>query len=187
MRYPKIIPAGSRIEPFALSIDIAPTVLELAGPQAAGRRDGRSLTPLFASTPRNWRNDFLIEYYSDTVFPRILKMGYRAVRNQRWKYIQFQDLEGCDELYDLESDQFEMTNLIRAPQAHGMLARMRGRLHGWRARSFAAAPDGVSSRNTAVRALARPEGLSLSEVSDEQRSGTAQVPDKDGCVGRGHW
>jgi N-acetylglucosamine-6-sulfatase len=132
MRYPKSIPAGSRIEPFALSIDIAPTVLELAGPQAASRRDGRSLTPLFASTPRNWRNDFLIEYYSDTVFPRILKMGYRAVRNQRWKYIQFQDLEGCDELYDLESDPFEMTNLIRAPQAHGMLARMRGRLQALR-------------------------------------------------------
>jgi arylsulfatase A-like enzyme len=59
-------------------------------------------------------------------------MGYRAVRNQRWKYIQFQDLEGCDELYDLESDPFEMTNLIRAPQAHGMLARMRGRLQALR-------------------------------------------------------
>jgi N-acetylglucosamine-6-sulfatase len=132
MRYPNRIRAGSRVHPFALSIDIAPTVMELAGVKDGGRRDGRSLTPVFASAPTNWRDDFLIEYYSDTVFPRIVKMGYRAVRDRRWKYIQFQDLKGCDELYDLESDPFEMTNLIGAPRAQAMLARMRDRLQALR-------------------------------------------------------
>lgn len=132
MRYPKRIRAGTRIQPFALSIDIAPTVLEVAGVSGSGRMDGRSLAPLFASATGKWRDDFLIEYYSDTVFPRMLKMGYRAVRNQRWKYIQYQDLEGCDELYNLENDSFEMTNLIRAPQAQGVLSRMRDRLHALR-------------------------------------------------------
>ena len=127
MRYPKRIRAGSRIAPFALSTDIAPTVLDLAGAQG-GAMDGRSLAPLFAGQPRNWRDDFLIEYYSDTVFPRIFKMGYRAVRGRRWKYIQFRELDGCDELYDLESDPFEMTNLIAASGAQSALARMRERL-----------------------------------------------------------
>jgi len=31
-------------------------------------------------------------------------MGYRAVRTERWKYIHYLELEGMDELYDLEVD-----------------------------------------------------------------------------------
>ena len=72
------------------------------------------------------REDFLIEYYSDTVFPRIRNMGYQSVRTQRWKYIHYVDLADADELYDLVNDPYEMTNRIgdrRAP-----LAEMQRRL-----------------------------------------------------------
>jgi N-acetylglucosamine-6-sulfatase len=72
------------------------------------------------------RDDFLIEYYSDTVYPRIRNMGYQAVRTQRWKYIHYVDLAEADELYDLVNDPYEMTNRIgdsRAP-----LAEMQTRL-----------------------------------------------------------
>ena len=40
------------------------------------------------------------------------KMGYSAVRTERWKYVQYRDLQGCDELYDLQSDPYEMRNVI---------------------------------------------------------------------------
>jgi len=30
-----------------------------------------------------WRDSFLIEYFSDKVFPRISRMGYQAVRDER--------------------------------------------------------------------------------------------------------
>jgi N-acetylglucosamine-6-sulfatase len=132
MRYPKAIHPGRRIDSFALSIDVAPTVLALADAAANPRADGRSLLPLFAGSPAGWRDDFLIEYYSDTVFPRIHRMGYRAVRNRRWKYIQFQDIEGCDELYDLEKDPFEMTNVIGDLAAQGVLACMKKRMRALR-------------------------------------------------------
>jgi arylsulfatase A-like enzyme len=72
------------------------------------------------------REDFLIEYYSDKVFPRIRNMGYQAVRTRRWKYIQYRQLQGADELYDIQTDPYEMTNLIgdsRAPLG-GMKARL---------------------------------------------------------------
>ena len=110
---------------FALNIDLAPTLLELAG--VAGRRtmQGRSLVPLLKGTTTAWRNSFLIEYYSDTVFPRILKMGYKAVRNGRWKYIHYLELDGMDELYDLEADPYEMKNLIDQPGAAQALAEMK--------------------------------------------------------------
>ena len=58
------------------------------------------------------RQSFLIEYFSDRTMQRMLNMGYQAVRTDRWKYIRYTDLEGMDELYDLQADPYEMRNLI---------------------------------------------------------------------------
>ena len=118
VRYPKTIKPGMARDELVLNIDLAPTLLELAGVAVPGAMQGRSLVPLFRGAMPSWRNSFLIEYYSDKVFPRILKMGYRAVRNKRWKYIHYLELEGMDELYDLKNDPYEMKNLINEPGSH---------------------------------------------------------------------
>jgi len=55
-------------------------------------------------------------------------MGYKAVRNQRWKYIHYLELDGMDELYDLKRDPFEMKNLVGEPGAQATLARMKREL-----------------------------------------------------------
>jgi arylsulfatase A-like enzyme len=75
-----------------------------------------------------WREDFLIEHFSDKVFPRLVGMGYRAVRTRSWKYIQYSDQQGMDELYDLDADPYEMANRIDDPRARGALADMKARL-----------------------------------------------------------
>ncbi|MFN0165779.1 MAG: sulfatase [Bryobacteraceae bacterium] len=111
MRYPRLIRAGSKPDGFALSLDIAPTLLELAGVRATAQIHGRSLVPLLQGRQAQWRDSFLVEYFSDTVFPRIRKMGYQAVRTNRWKYIRYRELQGMDELYDLDRDPYEMNNL----------------------------------------------------------------------------
>jgi N-acetylglucosamine-6-sulfatase len=90
--------------------------------------EGRSLMPLLAGIRTARRNSFLIEYYSDKVFPRVLQMGYKAVRNERWKYIHYLELEGMDELYDLKADPYEMKNLIAEPGAAKTLAAMKREL-----------------------------------------------------------
>lgn len=117
VRYHKLIKPGSVRNEFALNIDLAPTLLELAGVAAPGTMQGRSLVPLLNGKRPAWRNSFLIEYYSDRVFPRMSQMGYKAVRNERWKYIHYLELEGMDELYDLKTDPYEMKNLIHQPGA----------------------------------------------------------------------
>jgi N-acetylglucosamine-6-sulfatase len=111
VRYPRFIRAGSRPDRFVLSIDIAPTVLQMAGVAVPAGMQGRHLT-----TSRE-RDAVLIEYFSDTVFPRIRNMGYHAVRTRRWKYIHYRHLEGADELYDLRKDPFELDNQISNPAA----------------------------------------------------------------------
>ncbi len=128
MRYPGLIRPGARIDRFALSIDIAPTMLALAGVTAGVPMHGRSLLPVIEGRRVRWRDDFLVEYYSDTVFPRIKSMGYQAVRTARWKYIHYTELNGMDELYDLRTDPYEMENLASAASAKRALTMMEGRL-----------------------------------------------------------
>ena len=90
--------------------------------------NGRSLAPLLKKRKTPWRTSFLIEYSSDRTMQRMLNMGYFAVRTERWKYIQYRELEGSDELYDLRSDPYEMKNLISEPSSHGMLESLRADL-----------------------------------------------------------
>jgi N-acetylglucosamine-6-sulfatase len=128
VRYPKAIAAGTVRKELALNIDLAPTLLELAGEAPPPAMQGRSLVPLLKGQTARWRDSFLIEYASDRVFPRILNMGYQAVRTQRWKYIHYLELDGMDELYDLQNDPYEMNNIIHQPTAQGRVARLRSEL-----------------------------------------------------------
>jgi N-acetylglucosamine-6-sulfatase len=128
IRYPGLVKAGTTPSELVLSLDIAPTLLEMAGLTAAAGVQGRSLVPVFANDARGWRSSFLIEYFSDTVFPRIRNMGYVAVRTDRYKYIQYQELERMNELYDLKADPYEERNLVDVPEARATLDRMQAEL-----------------------------------------------------------
>lgn len=113
VRYPPEIKSGIVIDEFALNVDLAPTLLEFAGSTTQQQMDGVSLVPLLnGEHPNDWRTSFLVEYNTDTVFPRVFNMGYRAIRSKRWKYIQFNELNDMDELYDMKNDPFEMENVI---------------------------------------------------------------------------
>ena len=125
IRYPKRIRAGSHCDAMALGIDLAPTLLEWAETKPAAAMDGRSLGPLLERRKTPWRTSFLIEYSSDRTMQRMLNMGYFAVRTERWKYIQYTELEGSDELYDLRSDPYEMKNLIAEQSSRGILGSLR--------------------------------------------------------------
>jgi len=132
VRFPRVAKAGITPSGLVQTIDLAPTVLELAGVADPVSRQGRSLVPLLRGENPPWRDSILIEYYSDTVFPRIRDMGYRAVRTGRHKFIHYLELPGMEELYDLEADPFEMDNLVGTDQEPGLrptleaeLARLR--------------------------------------------------------------
>ena len=114
IRYPPKIRAGAKPAAQVLTTDLAPTIVDLARAKPLPGIDGRSLVPVFGAkgAPADWRHSFLIEYNTDIVFPRMLKMGYDAVRNDRYKYIRYRELEGMNELYDLQSDPYELKNLI---------------------------------------------------------------------------
>ena len=69
----------------------------------------------------------------------MLKMGYDAVRNDRYKYIRYRELDGMNELYDLRAGS------VRAPEPHRLALVHRP-----------AAPDGRRAGRVAVGQAARP-------------------------------
>lgn len=126
MRYPPMIDAGARPEPMALNIDLAPTLLEVAGLPAPQGVQGRSLVGALQGRTADRRERFLYEYFQERWLPGLPTM--LAVRTQRWKYITYPELHDIDELYDLREDPIEMHNLALEPEHAETLARMRAML-----------------------------------------------------------
>mgnify|MGYP001817367526 FL=1 len=116
IRFPGRIPAGMRPDLMVLSLDIAPTMLDLAGETPPGDLHGMSLVPILEGLDPAWRSSFLVEYYSDTVFERMDFMGYKAVRTDRHKYIRYEDQTDMDVLYDLVGDPYELKNVFDDPR-----------------------------------------------------------------------
>jgi N-acetylglucosamine-6-sulfatase len=129
MRYPPLVKAGSKPDSLALTIDFAPTFVELSGGVIPAQYQGHSLVPLMKGVvPANWRKSILVEYFSDTVFPRMRKMGYHAVRDDHWKYIHYDDQADADELYDLTIDPYELKNIAHDSAASDALLKMQNEL-----------------------------------------------------------
>jgi N-acetylglucosamine-6-sulfatase len=128
VRYPRIAQAGDSLAQLVQTIDFAPTILALTGVADTVARQGLSLVPLMQHDATPWRRSVLIEYYSDRVFPRIRNMRYQAVRTERYKYIQYVELPGMEELYDLQTDPFELRNLIGTEEGRRILPEMEAEL-----------------------------------------------------------
>jgi N-acetylglucosamine-6-sulfatase len=126
MRYPKLIPASTRLNQIALNIDLAPTFLQLAGATIPDNMHGKSLVSLFDGDRSKWRTAALLEYFMEPQFGHVL--DWQAVRNDRWKYVHYPKKPEYDELYDLQADKYEMKNLISDANAAETLKSMKSEL-----------------------------------------------------------
>jgi N-acetylglucosamine-6-sulfatase len=114
-RYPKWFKAGSTNDAVILNVDIAPTMMEIAGVKPPANVRGKSLVPLFAGGVKAVHADFYCEYFEEPGFPRI--PTWHAVRTDRWKYIEYPGNAEWSELYDLKNDPYELKNLVAEPTA----------------------------------------------------------------------
>lgn len=105
MRIPGVTPTGATCERVVSTQDIYPTLVELCGLQPPGHElSGRSLAPLLAQPTTEWPHP-VVTYHSPSV---------QGIRNERFRYITYGGKE--EELYDLDSDPHEWTNLAADPE-----------------------------------------------------------------------
>ncbi len=132
LRCPGQVKPGVRSEKMVLNLDMAPTLLEIAGLPVPGDMQGKSMLPL-AEGKKNvaWRKDWLYEYYEYPGFENVRPC--RGVRTERYKFIQFFIEPQEFELYDLQSDPDEMHNLYGKGGYEELTSHLKERLAALRA------------------------------------------------------
>ena len=118
IRYPALAKPNTVIDEMVLSIDLAPTLIDVCGAKPLGEPDGQSFRPLLEAKEVNWRTEFYYQYNYEAQFP--YTPNVRAVRTSEWKYIRYPHGDGMPdrhlaELYNLRTDPLEMNNRIGDP------------------------------------------------------------------------
>lgn len=113
---------GTTDDRMVLNTDLAPTLLELAGVAVPAGYDGKSLVPILAGKPTEWRTEFLYEHRFDNKdIPKS-----QGVRGQRWVYARFDEQEPVyEQLFDLQTDPQQLHNLAFDPKYTPVLAGQR--------------------------------------------------------------
>lgn len=152
VRWPRQVPAGTTSDQVALSIDLFPTLAELAGvPMAAlpNDLDGISLVPTLRDPAQNLGRDSVFWHYPH--YPEDYP-GYTpsaAIRRGRYKLIHFYEHER-HELYDLAGDPGERVDLSR--QQPALAAQLSAELSAWQDAVGAKHPTWRNSGARAARA-----------------------------------
>ncbi len=141
VRYPARIAKGQVDRAhMVLNVDVAPTLLSLAGLTAPQWMQGRSFAPLMLGQTIPWRDAFLYEYYE---FPaEHCARKNRGVRTAKWKLIDFYELPEEWELYDLENDPDEIHNLATRKEYRPVVAQLRRRMEELRRETGDTDPPG---------------------------------------------
>ena len=112
IRYPKAIKAGSVRKEMVLDLDIAPTILELAGVKPRKEMQGKSMVKLANEGDPHWRKEWLYDYYEYPGYEDVRQ--HRGVRTETHKIMHFYTVDEW-EMYDIEHDPEEKNNLYGQP------------------------------------------------------------------------
>ncbi|MBL8177136.1 MAG: sulfatase [Bryobacterales bacterium] len=128
VRDPRLRPAlrGGVRRQMTLNIDIAPTLLALAGIAAPPLMQGRNLMPVVTGANAAWREDWFYEHTYNTPPSRLPIPSCEALRTRRWKYVRYTSPNPAfEQLFDLQTDPGERRNLAPLTAHKPLLERLR--------------------------------------------------------------
>ena len=114
---------GRRVNALTANIDIAPTILELAGTEASSLMNGLSLMPLVEESKSDLRESIALMNCWGPI-----QSQYLGIVTKKWKYIYWFYGEGMkpkEELFNLDEDRLELINATKDPQSNESLEEMR--------------------------------------------------------------
>ncbi|MDZ4852783.1 MAG: sulfatase [Pirellulaceae bacterium] len=145
IRWPEVTQAGSVSDTPVITMDLFPTVLDMARaikpqstlPNSALEIDGVSLTPLLRAAGNLAERDLYWHYPHHQHYQLGGTMPYAAIRSGNYKLIEFYN-DRHVELYNLKDDIGEKNNLVESEPE--LTDRLRVRLHGWQSNIGAQMP-----------------------------------------------
>jgi N-acetylglucosamine-6-sulfatase len=133
VRYPGLTPpdAPKVVEQQVLTVDIAPSLLQLCGAPALPESHGKSWVQLVRQGDPDWRASWFYAYNYERQFP--YTPNVRSVRTEQWKYTRYPHGDGTPdrhlaELYNIEFDPEERHNLIARPKYAPVVSALRAEL-----------------------------------------------------------
>ncbi len=99
---------GKTFDEMVLNIDVAPTILDLAGVDIPNTYQGESLAGFYGESPKNWRSSIFLEHRLEG---NELLIKTEGVRDKTWKYIRYDDHPEYIEFYNHQEDFNETNNL----------------------------------------------------------------------------
>jgi len=139
VRCPEKFRGGREINSLIQNMDIAPTILELAGIDIPDSFDARSLMPLLNKEKENIREYVFSEHGRDNC--NYLVTGtdlITMIRSKKWKLVHYLDDEEKEygELYDLTNDPEEKNNLWENKDYQDKKQKLLSIMSDWRAKSI---------------------------------------------------
>lgn len=117
---------GARTAALTGNIDFAPTILELAGLPVPDNMDGKSLLPLMQDPKRGHHEELAFMNLYGALPTKSLTILTEQLKYTYWWYGD-ETMQPCEDLFDLQSDPLELTNLATEPDAIALLRSMRNR------------------------------------------------------------
>ena len=116
---------------MVLTVDIAPSILDLCGAAPLKDIHGRSWMSLAQGADAGWRTSWFYEYNYEKQFP--YTPNVRGVRTDDWKYVHYPHGDGGldrhrAELYDMKNDPEERHNLMDDPQHTSLIEELKAEL-----------------------------------------------------------
>ncbi|HUP48983.1 MAG TPA: sulfatase [Thermoanaerobaculia bacterium] len=139
VRWPERIESGRTDSSLVISVDVAPTLLEIAGITIPPSMQGRSFLPLLDGKKIAWRDAFYYEFHEYPDYDHCARK-HRGIRTERWKLIEFWERPVEYELYDLRADPDETRNL--AASSPRMVRELKERMEALRRQLGAVDPPG---------------------------------------------
>ncbi len=167
---PGVTPAGARSQSLVETVDLYPTLCELAGVPVPQGLDGASFVGALRQPSRPTKEAV---YH---VYPRDRLLG-RALRTSRYRLVEWRAIgepaeSAVCELYDYESDPAETRNLARErPEEVARLRALLARQPEARPQVRAAAKGGAEKAGAGVRKAAAQERGAMFDKRDADRDG----------------
>lgn len=119
---------GIEVSEVVANLDIAPTVMSLAGLPAPEHFEGGDMSDLLRNGhDDDWANEVIYEYYWDYWHPQTPTTF--AIRTEQFKFITYHGVWDVEELYDIVNDPQETNNLVWDEAYADPLESLRKRLY----------------------------------------------------------